>query len=379
MTTVYYQRTIPLNNNGAQIILTRNTNGADTSPELRSKGILLDNPYTAVWDHYINEPAVLDIFGGYEASVLYASGGYKSWVDPLVPSNIKAMANLLDKYKRSDFNLAVSVGESRESWHMIADRMFSFASALRRTRRGDLRGALRALGSTKRPSRRAQRKLDSGDISGSFLELQYGWVPLLNDIYNAAELITSPSVSKPTLRSSVHQKGPDRETVFPGHQKNSTTFENSRNVYHIAKLSNREVSWAVRLGLAQPLSIAWELTTLSFVVDWFAPIGDVIKAYEATYIIPVGTYIKSDVLRQHCRLHLPAGSRLYGPWDTTVRNTCNLAYKRTEMTRTVSSTMPDAVYDGGGPRQSLIDFDLSLRQVASAGALLHQAFQAFRR
>lgn len=379
MTYRYETRTTPLNSNGAHRYDWHISSGGDTPAAARKQGIFSENPYTCKVGSFLNGPVHMDLNGGYDASVQYATGGgFKGWVNPEVPSNIKALSNLLEKFKQSDFNLAVSVGESRESWHMISDRMFKFAEALKRTRRGDLPGALRAMGSSKRVSRKSQRKLDSGDVSGSFLELQYGWVPLLNDIYNAAEVINTPNVSKPSVRTSVVVTGPDRLTAMPGHQADATTRENKRSVYHIAKLSTTELSMAVRLGLAQPMSIAWELTTLSFVADWFLPVGDLIQAVEATYLLPVGKYIKSDVLRQSCSLVLSANTRLWGPWNVSHGGGV-MTYKSTEMTRTVLSKAPENIFDGSGPRQSLIDLDLSLSQLSSASALLHQAFKAFRR
>lgn len=37
-----------------------------------------------------------------------------------------------------------------------------------------------------------------------------------------------------------------------------------------------------QLGLANPLALAWELTSLSFVVDWILPIGQVLNALTAS-------------------------------------------------------------------------------------------------
>lgn len=384
MTVKDTTRTVTLAPGGAFETTRRLSSGGDTPHASLIKGILGENGYTS--QRYVehNGGIILrDVLGNRSYSnVRFGTGGWNAWVSPPIPSNIKPLSNLLQKYKDSNFNLAVSVGESRESWHMIADRMFRFGEALKQVKRGNVSGALRALGSTKRSSRRAQRKLDTGDISGSFLELHYGWSPLLSDIYNAAELVNKPRTSKHSIRTSVRTSGPDLVAYRSQHQKDLKTIRNERTVYHIAKLSSTEISWAERLGLFQPLSIAWELTTLSFVADWFLPIGDLIEAVEASYIIPVGAYIKSDVYRYHASIDVSNGQDLYGP-DGTPRYKCegsgSYYVKGTNMTRTVLPKVPDNIFDGTGPRQSLIDLDLSLSQVASASALLHQAFRAFRK
>lgn len=375
-------QTIPLGGEGAHLYRWRFSNGADTPPALRGQGILAENTYTANIGTQLDGPVLIEIFPNYfyPSCMSFATAGWKAWQSPGEPSNIKALSNLLEKYKQSDFNLAVTVGESREAWHMIADRMLGFSEALRQTKRGNLTGALRALGSSKRPSRKAQRKLDSGDVSGSFLELQYGWVPLMHDIYNASELINKPYIPKPTLRTSVHSDGPERETYLSKYQSYSKTHKNERSVYHIARLSTSEIGWAVRLGLINPVTVAWELTTLSFVLDWFLPVGDLIQAVEASYVLPIGSYIKSDVLRQHCELNLAVGDHCWGYNDIAIARTAGKAYvKGTQFTRTVGEGAPSNIFDGTGPRESLLSFDLSIRRVASASALLHQAFRAFRR
>jgi len=38
-----------------------------------------------------------------------------------------------------------------------------------------------------------------------------------------------------------------------------------------------------RYGVANPLSLLWELTTLSFVVDWFTGIGDFLDSLTASF------------------------------------------------------------------------------------------------
>jgi hypothetical protein len=382
MTTAVWTKRTNLNNNGAYVEHGRNSVGGNTPHADLIAGRFNENGYTSTRWYTLNEPILTNHLGGIPTNVIFASGGYKSSPSPAEPSNIEALARLLGKYKQSDFNLAVSAGESRESWHMIADRMFRFGEALRRTRNGDLTGALRAMGSSKRASRRAQRKLGSGDISGSFLELQYGWVPLINDIYAASELINEPLVEKSSIRTSLRTTSGDFQTAISQAQSQSVTHQRERTVYHIAKLSTTEVTWAARLGLLNPLSVAWELTTLSFVADWFLPIGSLIEAVEASYILPVGKYIKTDVLRTFVQLTIGAGAPCWNYSSTGAVKAQKggiFSQKRTEMTRNISNSVPNNLFDGSGPRQSLIDTDLSLRQAASASALLHQAFQAFRR
>jgi hypothetical protein len=49
------------------------------------------------------------------------------------------------------------------------------------------------------------------------------------------------------------------------------------------------------LGLADPLSVAWELTPWSFVVDWFLPVGDYLNARGALRTIKLDHIVNSTL------------------------------------------------------------------------------------
>lgn len=356
------------------------TSGADTPRSLRKMGIFYENAYQAWYKTTYDGPLSWELFKGTPMvstmSGLSLTAQFPGQLG--VPSQIKAYSRLLEKFKQSDFNLGVSAGESRESWHMISDRMFKFADGVRHVRRGQLGDALRAFSSTKRPSRRAQRKLDTGDVSGSFLELSYGWVPLLSDIHAAAEVIDKPYVSKPSIRTSDGTRGAPFGATRPEFSDFVWTKDHERRVYHIVRLSEKEAGWATRLGLTDPLTIAWELVPLSFVADWFLPIGDLLSALSATYLLPVGKYVRSDVHRRYGGLLIPPGASLSSIYfsDSKTISQGSWWQKETSMTRTVYSELPSDLYLGEGPRQSLIDLDFNLFQASSAAALVHQRLKS---
>lgn len=382
MSTKAYDRTYPLSPHGAYFRDYAACSGVDTPSSLRAQGILQDNFYTAEYESVWNGPISYKFrnIEGYPVTNTHMIG-LGAFVRPGVVelmSNYKSYANLLEKYRQSEFNLAVTAGEARESWHMIADRMIGFATAMRHVRKGNLRDALRALGSSKRPSRRSQRKLDSGDVSGSFLELHYGWVPLLQDIFAAAELVEKPYVHNPSIRTSDRVEGAPVRYVTSTFEGTGWAWQqlNQRRVYHLTRLSTKEVSWAFRLGLTNPAAIAWELIPFSFLFDWFLPISDIIAAHEALKVIPVGRHVRTDVLKSFCGMTVPENAFIPGYHATTRSVTSGLYWRRrTDMSRIITSELPPEVYTGNGPRQSLISFDASLRRVSAASALLHQAFR----
>lgn len=378
MATKTYSKTNRIGAYGHQWLWAQ-CSGADTPRALREQGIFLENSYTARYKTEYNGPVNWTLFPGanLDSSMTGLSLNGSFPTSPPALSQMKAYSNLLEKFKQSDFNLAVSAGESRESWHMISDRMFKIADGARHVRRGQLGDAMRAFSSTKRPSRRAQRKLDTGDVSGSFLELSYGWVPLMSDIFAAAEVIDKPYVSKPSIRTSDKSSAGPFTNLRPSYQNYTYTEKNERKVYHIVRLSEKEASWAVRLGLTDPLSVAWELVPLSFVVDWFLPISDLLSALQATYVLPVGKYVRTDCIKQIGGVLIPAGTPIDFYYAESKMNSTGIyRWNETYMTRQVYEELPTDLYLDSGPRQSLIDLDMNLFQALSSSALLHQRLQS---
>lgn len=191
-------------------------------------------------------------------------------------SEYSALANLVDKWKDSDVNVGVSAAEGKESIGMIYSSLLSLTQSARQLRRGNLGGALRHLkGPVPRKSRRkAQKALNQGDVSGSWLALNLGWVPMIQDIYAASQFITQLEPQSSVIRSK-WVKGTVSVLDRPG-KENRKLDTRTRYVAEIPD----PPSLPQRLGLYNPALIAWELVPFSFVIDYFLPIGDVLASVE---------------------------------------------------------------------------------------------------
>lgn len=114
----------------------------------------------------------------------------------------------------------------------------------------------------------------------SWLELQYGWTPLLNDVYGAAELaaqllVESPAdfVVKATFRDTLNQDSAELQP-YSGDVADFTSTYSIRHKYiAYLKIGDPEVRLHASLGLSNPALVAWEKVPFSFVADWFLPIG----------------------------------------------------------------------------------------------------------
>lgn len=192
----------------------------------------------------------------------------------------RLISRLQSKMVGSNFNAGVFLAELGPALTMITNA----ASRLYRSRkaliRGDLKNAwkhLSPMGSTFAPKvRRGQ------PIASQWLEMSYGWKPLVNDLQDGAEMIAESENLNPTfyrVRSRVKKGGPlnlvwkkGPVTIFRpeffGYQ-----YETGQLVAYL-----REVNVPQLVGLSNAASVAWEVTPFSFVADWAIPIGNYLAA-----------------------------------------------------------------------------------------------------
>lgn len=221
--------------------------------------------------------------------------GYQDVEDRLVS---KAISKAL-KAKESEFNLGTFLAEADKSVQMIhsaAARIHAFVRASRKGRFGD---AYAALGiSQPRYRRRGSqanlklppnpKRLDE-NASNYLLETQYGWAPLMRDAKAAAEKIASAVLAKP-IATSVRTRSTGEATPFVevgdggyGGQRfvRVKTDKVSASLILNYTVSSQTLAIASSLGLTNPMFLAWEVVPLSFVVDWFLPIGNFLEQMSA--------------------------------------------------------------------------------------------------
>lgn len=117
-----------------------------------------------------------------------------------------------------------------------------------------------------------------------WLELQYGWLPLMKTIFDYAEL-SKEKLQKDMIFSVVRnvkdfQSYQDKELVPNWISSGESKRVHTCKLY--ASISDPVAYRANQLGITNPASIAWEATRLSFVIDWLVPIGDFLDALSAT-------------------------------------------------------------------------------------------------
>jgi hypothetical protein len=122
-----------------------------------------------------------------------------------------------------------------------------------------------------------------------WLEIQYGWRPLLNDIYESAQEIVKATDQSPrkvrTASGSTYYDFSEKYATINATdrikrlEKKVISVKGVYTVWYTTPDTPRTLS---QLGFINPAYLAWELTPFSFVIDWFLPIGNALNALDAT-------------------------------------------------------------------------------------------------
>jgi hypothetical protein len=192
-----------------------------------------------------------------------------------------------DKFKEGAFGTTASIGatvaEGREAFGMIAQRAIGLRRAYKELRHGNFRKFLRELQVDPKRKHRSKLRSAASEASGLWLEYWFGWSPLLGDIYNSVDVLTSPYPVKGFRYHAAARETLEQKTkTVNGATITRSHYESGRYVVKTGatvRVTNWNLHLASQLGLINPASIAWELVPFSFVVDWFAKCGNVIEAY----------------------------------------------------------------------------------------------------
>lgn len=244
-----------------------------------------------------------DLGGGYD---LFGICGEEPGDPTAFPANQKdivrnrAIVNLLNKVKDQKLNLAQAFAERQQTISLIASSATRIANAFLALRKGDILAAGHHLAYP--IGVRKRRRFDfafSRDrqlaVANGWLELQYGWRPLLQDVYGAAELTAQRVSDEVHSKASGSATLSDREIIkrvevgyspIGSAGRDNVTITIKRFIqakyvcsFSVANPASRSLS---QMGFTNPALLAWELLPYSFIVDWFIPIGNYLSTLDAT-------------------------------------------------------------------------------------------------
>lgn len=208
----------------------------------------------------------------------------------------KAYATAYDHFASKAKNgLSASIGttlaEAGESFAMIASRtasMLRFVRALKRGRFGEAYDALVDNNRSFKQQARLRRHMGTKRYaalpwSDALLEVSFGWVPLLDDIHSAVTILSQPPAPKPgrvkgrghNEYSKVNERIESTDYIEVFTQFVSQQVE----VGGYVSVENTNLALLNTLGLVNPLSVAWDVIPLSYLVNWFVPVKQWLEGY----------------------------------------------------------------------------------------------------
>lgn len=187
----------------------------------------------------------------------------------------QAITECLLKIGEGKANLAESIATYKQTVNMLAQTSSDLFRALLAAKRGRWGEIPKHLGLN-----------SSKDLSGRYLEWQYGWRPLAGDIHAimeelrskepTAKMLSAKRVIPGNFQYERSRTGQDNRLI---EEKIQSNFRTTCHLY--GRMSDNWLRRATQFGLTNPASLAWELVPYSFVVDWVMPIGNVLEAFTA--------------------------------------------------------------------------------------------------
>lgn len=177
-----------------------------------------------------------------------------------------------------DLNLGVILVEGRETYGLLANAAIAVSTAYKQLKARDAKGALKTLGvsiSGKHGKRIDRNTIEHG-AANSWLQIQFGWLPLLNDVYTAVRQ------SYDRLAVGKDLRGRARRGSKRGSNTFDPSYEPSASVSWSGTVSSPRLAWLQSFGLLNPLTLAWEATRLSYMFDWFFQINTFLNTLTAT-------------------------------------------------------------------------------------------------
>ncbi len=184
------------------------------------------------------------------------------------------------KMKKADINLGVAWAERNRTAQLLGDTATRIARSFNNLKRGRVRAAMRELGIAN--SRREPR---GSNVPRKWLELQYGWKPLVSDVYGACNALSRQDRSdwRVTAKAQKNRNYELRKQFLASYERSDCVAKVENGAFaRIDALPSNDLTMSLAsLGISNPLLIAWELVPYSFVVDWAFPVGAWLESLDA--------------------------------------------------------------------------------------------------
>ena len=222
------------------------------------------------------------------------------YTEPGLPSHLpgardKALKKIIDKAQIGiQANLAQDLAQIGQTFNLIAGNATKIYQSVRQFKRGNISQAVSILTAGRKPHPNIPQGKPSltKSLSQNWLESQYGWKPLLQDIEGALNALAFNKGNQGYIQrvAASGTKQSFLDFPWPGNplatglstdprcQSVSTT---TCRIVLRYKLSDPLKAFLAQTGFTNPINLVWEILPFSFVADWFLSIGTFLEAFTA--------------------------------------------------------------------------------------------------
>lgn len=238
------------------------------------------------------EQSSLDANSGWFDTKPYELGrGYTSYFNNtyVQPCLSKCRAKYRDKIMGGvEAALGASLAERKQAMDMMTARLSQLSRFTRAVSKFRWTKAAEEL-KLDAVSRQKFNKLKSGDklrasskhFANNWLEFHFGWSPLIGDIHDAMEVLVQPVLPtkvKVSKRMKYSFVSDNRVMQYDSYFNKHTGYIRWSMGSEFG-ISNPNLYLLNRLGVINPLTVAWEVVPWSFLVDWFVNVSDFLEQF----------------------------------------------------------------------------------------------------
>lgn len=187
----------------------------------------------------------------------------------------------LEKVKATTWNVGTFVGELPETLNWLGGTVKALWKSYKAVKRGNFRELRRILKRNKRFKRGLHVEVNYDKwVADKWLQWRYAVQPLCYETEDVLKALAETGLKPSFRRVSTHVEGmADSTSSYLGNKSFYKFYRRYRfgAVFSVNPIAD---NWK-RYGSLNVVETLWELTPLSFVVDWFLPIGKAIASLDA--------------------------------------------------------------------------------------------------
>jgi hypothetical protein len=195
----------------------------------------------------------------------------------------------------SSANMALTLLERKQAFEMISKRTIQFARFVKSVRAFKFKEAARILGVQIPTDKQRKRnrppfnkpfrvKKNAKAFADNVLEYQFGWAPLIQDCYQAVNILSEPFSSgfaRGRARMVTESTSTANYSTNYGQDLRTykTTVDQSFRISATVRVTNPNLHLAGQMGFANPAVLAYESVPFSFVLNWFVTLEEYLNSF----------------------------------------------------------------------------------------------------